>query len=78
MRKLRPGVVYNPFGSWPPNLWCFCGSGRKFKKCHDGRIPVGCSEHQFETLKKDFEKVFTHVQNLRDQGLPYTLKKPLL
>lgn len=78
MRKLRPGVVYNPFTKWPRNFPCFCGSGVKFKKCHESKIDTGVSEHQFNILRPDFEKMLSRVQRLYDEGLPFKLQKPLL
>lgn len=77
-RKLRPGVVYNPFIHWPRNLSCFCGSGEKFKKCHESKLQMGCSEHEYKVLKPDFDKILSHVERLHDSGVTYKLQKPAL
>lgn len=33
MYKPKPGFSWNPLKGFPRNSPCFCGSGRKFKKC---------------------------------------------
>lgn len=37
--KLRPEWDYNPLSSYPRNDPCFCGSGKKSKKCCLNKIP---------------------------------------
>lgn len=33
------GYGWNPLNSYPVNMMCFCGSGKKFKKCCQSKIP---------------------------------------
>lgn len=35
--KPAPGWAWNPLLRYPRNLACYCGSGKKFKKCHEAR-----------------------------------------
>ncbi len=54
--------VQNPFVKWPPNLSCFCGSGRKFKKCCQDKIVKTVTETDSKILAPDFERVLKLVQ----------------
>jgi hypothetical protein len=58
----------NPFSKWPVNLSCFCGSGMKFKKCCEPKMPSQVPVKDAEILKADFEKQLQHVQGIHDRG----------
>lgn len=70
--------IKNPFAAWPRNLQCFCGSGKKFKKCHEGQLDKPISLEEANQLKPDFDKVLAEVQSLHDQGIGYKLPEPQL
>ena len=44
-------VEAHPFLKYPRNMPCFCGSGKKFKKCHLKEIPQVVFKHQAPQLK---------------------------
>jgi SEC-C motif len=78
MRVLKPGLKYNPFKKWPPNLFCFCGSGANFKRCCIDKIPAGVPETNYESLRRDCETMIAYVEGRKANGQGYKLKKPLL
>lgn len=41
--KPKDGYAWNPLRDYPRNEACFCGSLKKFKKCHDGKLPMCCT-----------------------------------
>lgn len=43
MFKPKDGYAFNPLRDYPRNEACFCGSLKKFKKCHDGKLPMCCT-----------------------------------
>lgn len=59
--KLPPGFnppakrVLHPFNRYPRNAKCFCGSEKKFKKCHKDTFPMYVLEHDYPRLKKLFD-----------------------
>ena len=65
----------HPFNNWPANLWCFCGSGKKFKKCHAGQFPPYITVNEWEILNPDFEAQLKHVQETADQGITFKLSR---
>lgn len=78
LQKVIKKSVLNPFRKWPSNLQCFCGSGKKFKKCHQHTLGQYCSKEEAEALRPDFEKTLAYVQGLRAQGVGYKLAEPAL
>lgn len=70
--------VVNPFSRWPRNLSCFCGSGVKFKKCHQGKIAAGVKQDQAKGLERDYKKVLAHVEGLQERGHIFKHNKPVL
>lgn len=67
----------HPFKGWPRNLSCFCGSGKKFKRCHEETLPAKCPKKFSEVLAADFKTSLAHVQQIHDGGNIYKLEKPL-
>lgn len=59
----RPGLVWSPLLRYPKNAKCFCGSGIKFKKCHDGRIKMAVMPDEAEQLKKYVDQVVNEGLN---------------
>lgn len=74
----EPNTFDNPFKKWPVNLSCFCGSGKKFKKCHVEQVQTFVSRANYNILIADYEKSLAHVQGLHDRGNIYKLDHPLL
>lgn len=70
--------VKNPFNKWPRNLSCFCGSGQKFKKCHENKLNLIISQKEYEVLKPDFDKTLAFVQKQNEQGIGYKLENPII
>ncbi len=54
---LNEGFTWNPLRKYPRNLTCFCGSGAKFKKCHEGKIPNAVTPVQAARLQKLLDAV---------------------
>lgn len=68
----------NPFKSWPRNLFCFCGSGRKFKNCCDLTLGTIVKASEVETLKPEFERMLKVVQEMSETGVRYQLETPVI
>lgn len=68
----------NPFKKWPRNLPCFCGSGKKFKKCCNDKIGGIVKYSEYSTLKQDFNRMLEYIEDRWADGLGYKLKKPIL
>ena len=77
-KALEPTMVSNPFIKWPSNLSCFCGSGRKFKKCCQGKIGKTVTEAESSTLKHDFDRILKYAQSLAAKGERYQLEQPVV
>lgn len=71
---LKPGFDYNPWTKWPRNLACVCGSGLKFKNCHDGNLSHAIPRSQYVKAKMEFAKALGFVNSLKDRGIIY--KRP--
>lgn len=67
--------VDNPFKKWPRNLPCFCGSGKKFKKCCEDKIDQTVTLQEFDVLQPDFEKMLAEVQDNVAKGVGYKLEE---
>lgn len=62
--KWKPidGMVWSPLMRYPMNAKCFCGSGKKFKKCHKDQVKMACKPEEAEQLKK-------YVDMIKAEGL---------
>ncbi len=76
--KGKNHFVANPFKSWPRNLSCFCGSGRKFKNCHDEGLGSMVSVSEVETLKPEYDRILSIVNEMAVRGVRYQLENPVL
>lgn len=74
----KPKLVDNPYAQWPENLVCYCGTGKKFKHCHSGKVNSQVSEKEREVLVKDFDGMLKYIKDLQSKGKPYKLDQPLL
>ena len=54
---LGPPLVKNPVFRFPRNQECFCNSRRKFKKCHEPRMPQLVTRREAKRLKKSMNAV---------------------
>ncbi len=70
----RPEVP-NPFKQWPRNLPCFCGSGKKFKKCCNENISPTVTAEELEVLRPDFVRMLSEIQSNSAKGVGYKLKE---
>lgn len=70
--------VPNPFNQWPNNLSCYCGSGKKFKRCHRADMPKHISKADHPALDESFKKQLAHVQAIAEGGNIYKLAQPVL
>jgi len=68
----------NPFKKWPRNLQCFCGSGKKFKKCHDQELATHVDISEAIVLQPDFDRMLKEVQGRASQGIGYKLQEPAI
>lgn len=49
--KPKDGFDWNPALGFPRNEPCFCGSGKKFKKCHLLQMPRAVTHQDRATLQ---------------------------
>lgn len=66
---LKAGFAWNPWAKWPPNLYCVCGSGKKFKKCHMNNVSPAILVTDLERATAEFKNAVRHVQALKNVGL---------
>jgi len=52
VRMPNKGYEWNPLRKWPRNDACFCKSGKKFKKCCDGKLEHVVTNAKAIELKK--------------------------
>ena len=52
MRSVNEGYSWNPLTSFPRNAPCPCNSGKKFKKCHEGNIPIAIKSEDSEKVRR--------------------------
>lgn len=52
----RSEVEPHPFRKFPRNWPCFCGSGKKFKKCHMDEVPQWIMKNQAPQVKAMFKQ----------------------
>ncbi len=57
-RGLLPGLVWNPLAYFPRNMPCFCGSGKKFKRCHKLTMHAGVTPKMAEA----YASLVAHVK----------------
>lgn len=55
--KPKDGLVWSPLSRYPANAKCFCGSGKKFKKCHKDQVKMAVKPEEAEQLKKYVDMV---------------------
>ena len=48
----KPGYAWNPLRNWPRNEVCFCGSGKKSKKCHLPKLSECVAAKEAELLDR--------------------------
>lgn len=58
----KPGHVWSPLLRYPRNAKCFCGSGKKFKTCHQGNMKMAVTPEEAKHLK-------AYVDNVVDNNL---------
>lgn len=61
----------NPLSKYPRNLACFCGSGKKFKKCHLYLVPKYIYKTELKKLSKYVEDMIKIVSELKSKGIIY-------
>ena len=61
----------NPLSKYTRNLACYCGSGKKFKKCHLNTIPKYINKTQANKLSKYLEQMIDVVTSLKKRGITY-------
>ncbi len=55
--KPKEGYVHNPLLKYPRNSTCFCGSEKKFKKCHLRSLSGTVSKDDEKELKDYMERI---------------------
>lgn len=68
---LKPGFAYNPWLKWPRNLACVCGSGDKFKHCHDGKLSHAISILELDKAQKEMANALKVIGDLKAHGIFY-------
>lgn len=51
----KQGNAWNQLRDYPRNEACFCGSGKKFKKCHASRLFPCVTEEAAKKIKRFFD-----------------------
>lgn len=52
------GLVWNPLREYPRNSICpCCDSGKKFKQCHEGKLPACIKPELAEKVRALMDKV---------------------
>lgn len=67
--------TWNPFKKYPHNLACYCGSGKKFKKCHANNIPETIPKVQEKEVKAYLERMVKYVSLLKSKGITYKVEE---
>lgn len=75
--EISPIPTLNPFKRWPRNLQCFCGSGKKFKKCCDLTLGQTVTDEEAKVLQPDFDRMLTEVQDGHKRGVGYKLNETI-
>lgn len=69
----KPDFAYNPLRDWPRNDNCFCGSLKKFKRCHldklEHAVPKAMITHLRLYVKRFVEGQIVEKLNLYPQML---------
>ena len=76
--KTTDREVDNPFAKWPRNIPCFCGSGKKFKKCCEMTLGPKVTPADALILQPDFDRMLSLIQTNHDQGVGYKLPEPII
>lgn len=71
-------LVDNPFNKWPRNLYCYCGSGKKFKHCHESKLFDKVSRQEADKLIPEYKRLVAYVQDRYDKNMGYKLIQPVL
>ena len=69
--KPKPGYTWNPFRKYPQNLPCYCGSGKKFKKCHRDVLPVCVKSSEVGQVEAYIKKMIAYISELKSEGIVY-------
>ncbi len=69
--KPKSGYEWNPFKKYPLNLHCYCGSGKKFKKCHANAIQQCVKSSDVKQIKAYVDKMIAYVSELKSEGIVY-------
>lgn len=56
--KPNKGNAWNPLLKYPPNMKCFCTSGKKDKKCCLPFLPAAVTEEEAKNMKLFMDGVF--------------------
>jgi len=59
---LRPNTAWNPLKKYPRNAPCFCGSGKKFKVCHYGKIKDVVSGEDAKQIEADMKLILANLE----------------
>lgn len=62
--KLEPGFSWNPIRDFPRNHKCFCGSGKKFKKCHLDKCSPVIETSKVKELKDAMRKILLGIEEI--------------
>ncbi len=66
-----PGYTFNPLKAYPPNLPCFCGSGIKFKRCHDTILNECVLAEKVPEMTRFRDEMAQEVSFLKEQGVTF-------
>jgi len=65
--KMDAEIQGHPFHGYPRNAPCFCGSGKKYKKCHFLEIPAYCLNKDYKNLKAYFDMMIQKLETLNHE-----------
>lgn len=56
-RGLKEGYEWNPLRKYPPNMKCFCESGKKAKACCLPHVPLAVPKAEAQKLSDAIKRI---------------------
>lgn len=73
--KPASGYDWNPFLKYPPNLYCMCGSGIKFKKCCSRKISRVIEISKVASMTEYMKKTIDYITELKSRGIAFKMEE---
>jgi len=69
------GYDWNPFLKYPPNLYCMCGSGVKFKRCCSNKISRTIEVSKVQHMTEYMNKTIEYISQLKSRGVVFKMEE---